>query len=483
MPPPSSFVDITAIPYSRVITPTEFNVANEFWFRLIIGSVANEIVFSERNTNPNIFVNLYQSDGTTLISRFKPSTWTFWKFTVGTYYIKLDTFPIGPIGANFTYNAESKPLNGFVTEPGSVLIQYDNNDADHPSIVIDSDGNVTGFASAIPSTEIGTALANGYQLYHDRFGKYGTVHALILINPDLTFNLKIIPSTPFTAFPRITHSNTDFYALNWSNGQLWKITTAGVITLVTTIAEVAAEDVDPIGMNSDGTILYFGLDNDLGTIRKYVIAGGVTTTLYAIPGFDSTDRLSQTPDSHPGEIIVLPDGSLVTWWEDNSANEQRIIHLSAAGALLNSIVFAEPIRIDHIDYFNTVLSTHVKIRVFLDFGNTQSRIGNLNLATGVIEDSYIVDSFSGAQNTTSNNNPFGPAESCTVTVLFPPGDGGEGGGGEEGGDGSGLYFLEPNESVGGRHDKYIDRSVSPITPGILAKKIPNPTIRTALFGE
>jgi hypothetical protein len=69
----------------------------------------------------------------------------------------------------------------------------------------------------------------------------------------------------------------------------------------------------------------------------------------------------------------------------------------------------------------------------------------------------------------------------------PPGPGGddEGGGGgtdpppELTDDASGLYTLTPGKTP--RNDTYYDRGVTPV--GTINQKIPNPTIRTALFGE
>jgi len=461
MPPPSSFVDITTIPFSRVVTKVEFDVANEFWFRFI---TATDVAFSQVAFTNIEFCNIYASDGTTRLVRFIVRDWFWWKLTAGTYYIKLDMFPVGVVPGDFTYQADTRPLNS-TFEEGSVLIPDDSGD-NYGGVIVESDGNIPTIATAVPASEIGAALSNGYVLIHDRYGKHGTSNALVLLNPDLTFNQKIIPTTPFTGFPRISHSNTDFYAVNQSTGQLWKVTTAGVCTLVTTIAEIAADGVGPFGVNSDGTIAYFSIPDD-GIIRKYIIATDTSSVLYTIPGFAPEDIVANTYDSNPGEIIVLPDGSLVTWWNDFSTSNCALIHLSSAGVLLHTIPFISPETIDHLSYANTTLSTHVKAWIFLEFDASRSKLGNLNLSTGVFDTSATFDNFFSNQNAGKNNNSFGPASSCPMFTLFPAG-----GGGEPDPTDGGLYYINPTKAQ--RHDSYY--------PDV-EKKIPNPTIETALLGE
>lgn len=258
MPPPASFIDINALPFSRTVTVAEFNVDNEIWFRLV---TAVPVAFGEWTSKPSgvgLFCNIYEDDGSTLITRVASSKGFWYPLQAGTYYIKIDKFPIGPIAADFDYEADTRPLDNIEFETEAVLISDDTNDQ-LPAIILETDGNIPTFVSAIPTGEIGDALPNGYILVHDRFGKYGTTNALILFNPNLTFNQSIVPSTPFAAFPRISHSSTDFYAVDSQTGDIWKITTGGLCTLVGNVPEILADGVDPIGMSYDGTTLYFAI--------------------------------------------------------------------------------------------------------------------------------------------------------------------------------------------------------------------------------
>lgn len=468
MPPPSSFVDITTIPFSRVITQAEFNVANEFWFRFITATGKG---FSSTSTKPagaSVFANFYHADGTTLISRLRVTdSWVWLSVSAGTFYIKLDIFPVGPISADFTYQADTKTLDEVTFDASSVLIPDDSGEQ-IPALVLEPDGNIPVAVSSIPTGEIADSLPNGYILAHDRYGKYA-VGALVLINPDLTLN-QTITSLPFTGslWPRITHSSTDFYVLLETDGRLWKVTTAGVITLVATIASIAtAGQVTPFGINSDASIAYFAINNNSGNILKCVIATDTTTTHHTIAGFSSEDRIAKTYNFNPGDLIVLPDGSLVTWWDDEPLRNSKVIHVSSGGILLNSITFADPIRVNHLSYASATASTHVKAWVFLTGDSGVSKIGDLNLSTGIFDTSFTIDTFFTGSNAGTDTNHFGPSSSCPFITLLPPQPPGSGepGPGPEGT--PGLFKIVPN--------KRTDHN------GTTHGKLPNPTFRTGLI--
>lgn len=458
MPPPASYIDITSVPFSRVVTVAEFNVANEIWFRFITGSKVAYGNWTSRPAGVALISSIFESDGSTLIKSLGSSTAWWRHLNAGTYYIKVARSPAAPIAADFTYEADTRPLDaiGFVTE--SVLISDDSN-AQIPAIILKPDGTIPTFVSAIPTGEIGDALPNGYVLVHDRFGKYGTANSLILFNPSLAMIANIIPSTPFTQFPRITHSNTDFYVIDSVEGHLYKVTTAGVITFIATIAEILADGVNCAGITTDGTIIYFAIGTDAtGQILKYVIATGVTTVHHTIAGFTPvTDKIALTFDSNPGDLIVLPDGSYVTWWVDNPGDVTKIIHISSAGALLNTFTFTPPAdRVNHLSYASTTLSTHIKVWDFQGATIGASKIGNLNLSTGVFDTSFTIDTFFTASNANTNDNDkFGPSSSCPMYTLFVASNL------------PGLFKLPPGKRTD--HNGTIDVA------------IPNPTFRTALL--
>ena len=461
MPPPGTFFDITAVPYSKLVTAAEFNVANEIWFRFITNSSVAFGHWTSRPAGIGLNATLYQSDGSTVILQLNSSD-AWWRPLTGpgTYYIKIARVPVNPIAADFTYEADTKALDNITFPQGSVMIPGDTTNQ-LPAIIIQPDGTILTFATAIPTGEIGDSLPNGYLLIHDRFGKYGTVNALILINPNLTFNQVIVPAVPFVGAigVRICHSATDFYAIDAVEGNVWKVTTTGSCTLVATIPEILADGVTPAGITSDASTIYFArtANNNSGEIQKYVIATGVTTVHHTIAGFvGPNDKIALTFDSNPGDLIVLPDGSYVTWWNDSPASDTKLIHVNAAGALINQYTFAFPQAIDHIHYASTTLSTHIKIFLFLTSTASLVRIGDLNLSTGVFDTSFDVDGFSSGQNLgTNDNTKFGPEESCPFITLFTavtePG----------------LVVIVPNKKTD--HD------------GTQNVAIPNPTFKTALL--
>jgi hypothetical protein len=418
MPPPASYIIIDALPFSRLVTVAEFNVANEIWFKLITGLPIAYGQWTSKPAGVSLFSNVYESDGTTLVQRTGSSTGFWQPLDAGTYYIKIDRFPVAAIAADLTYEAAFNLLDDINYESGAVLIA-DDTGAQLPAAIFEADGTIPTFVSAVPTSEIGDSLSNGYLLIHDRFGKYGTANSLVLFTPTLTFDQVIIPSTPFTGFPRITHSTTDFYVVDSALGNVWKVTTAGAISLVAVIAEILAGGVECLGINSAGTIIYFGINNNTGNILKYVIATNVTTVHHTIAGFTApADKISLTFDANPGDLLVLPDGTYVTWWTDDSLVTSNLIHISAAGVLLNQFAFADPDSINHLAYASTTASTHVKLWAAINLMN-QSKIGDFNLTTGVFDTSFTTDTFGVGQNINSNDNTkFGPSSSCPFYTLF-----------------------------------------------------------------
>lgn len=461
MPPPGSFFDITAVPYSRVVTVAEFNVANEIWFRFITGVAVAFGHWTSRPAGVALTASIYESDGSTLIQTQGSSTAWWRRLVAGTYYIKIARVPVNPIAADFTYEADTKPMDVISYDSGAVLISDDTGNI--AGTIINSNGSISTFASAIPAGEIGDATFSGHILVHDRFGQYGTVGSLQLFNPTLSTRTQIVPSTPFFGplGPRVFHSATDFWVVDAFEGFLYRVSpTTGLLVFVATIADILADGVDPIGITGDGAIVYFAVssavNNPNGNIKKYVVSSGVTTVHHTIAGYVSSDSLAQTFDGNPGDLVVLPDGTYVTWWHDTSTTSDNIIHVSAAGTLLNSFNFVNPGDfVNHLAYASKTASTHVRVWIRQGTGGTISKIGNFNLSTGVFDSFFLVDTFNQGQNSNTNDNTkFGPSASCPLYTLFstPPG-----------------LFKIPDPRKGTDSDGSIDVA------------IPNPTFRTALL--
>src|SRR5262245_34067896 len=97
MPPPSAYIDITSIPFSRTVTQAEFNggtfgnTTNEVWFRYI---AATPIVLGMRTDSGGTFVprtRVFESDGSTAVDPLRTGTAGQWSAltAAATYYIQI----------------------------------------------------------------------------------------------------------------------------------------------------------------------------------------------------------------------------------------------------------------------------------------------------------------------------------------------------------------------------------------------------------
>ncbi len=417
--PPASFIDIDTIPFSRTVTQAEYNVANQIWFRYV---ATEDIVLGSYTNQGGTFVpkaSIYQSDGTTLIKAVSFSVGWWRQLSAGTYYIKITrTFPneAGASDFDFTTTFETAPVNSTPISTGSYLIPDDNSN-NLAGTVYQSDGTLQSFYDTVPTGEIGDSLPNGYSLIHDRFGKY-LLRGLTLLDPDLNVITTIPAPWPVTSeWPGIVNDGTSFYAIDRNGGGVYKIDIDG--TLTGPLATVPYGGLYPIahGISRDAENIYWAAYST-GVIKKYNIDTNTTSDLYAIPGFTGSDRIAFTPNFNPGEIIVMPDDSMVTWWRDASETADHVLHIAADGTLIDDIEYDHPIKINHIHYASdSSASDSVSIWFFLDSSSSQGRVSTLTLSTGVLSPSFDTNLFTNGVNLTSDPNELGPSNSCPFVLL------------------------------------------------------------------
>lgn len=417
MPPPVSYIDITAVPFSRLVTQAEFNVANAIWFRY----VATETIVLGTYTNAggtfSPKVNYFESDGSTLITATSFAVGKWYLLTAGTYYIKVTRrFPneANPSDFDFTTQFDTRPVNPVPAFSSGDILINDDNSSEFAAAVLSPSGAVTGFFPDVPTGEIGDSLPDGTSLIYDAFGKYASKR-FILIDTSLrwvaTLNLGI---TSFS--PHICNDGTDFYVLNGNTGELWRVTAAGAATSIGTIP--IGGTVQALGVSRDGDLFYWTRYSSTSIHVYQLSTTTVLADLYTVPGMTVSDAFAENPNVNPGELLVLPDGSMVTWWIDDSASDAAtLLHISDAGVLLNSYSYTPPLSINHLHYEGSG-SDKVKIWFYTDSGFTVGRLATLELATGTLSPSFDVTMFStGVGMKQSTGDIFGPSNSCPMMTL------------------------------------------------------------------
>lgn len=434
MPPPVSYITITNPPlktlnlgFERVVTVAEFNVANEIWFRYDSGATPEAFGwFIGLSTGFSAATNLYQSDGTTLVNGNTGANSLWWPIAAAsTYYIRIRNNLGGGIGVAFNCLFEGTDI-GLTTVPdGSWLVNDDSTytgTTGMPSAVYSPSGAFIGFISTIPAGEIGDTLPDKTSLWHDRFGMYGG--ELVLFNSSFAFVSAITPVPSLGApFPCISNDGTKFFVLNRNTNDVFTVSATGVVSgIIQTLTFVRF--IKSLGVSRDGLILYYAEGDDRGEITKAVV-GGAESVFYTIPGFQvNIDYIALTAvNNHPGEIIVLQDGTIATWWHDFSAGEGHILHLSAAGALLHDIVFNDGSfgLIDHIHYSpNGAGSVYAWF-----FTNGSANVGKFGLvtwATGTFSELFTTNLYSlGETLAPTQGQILGPSASCSMVTLGYPG--------------------------------------------------------------
>lgn len=453
MPPPPSFIDIVApFPVSRVVTQAEFNggtfggVINQVWFRFV---TAVPIVFGGVTNKGGTFIPLtqiYASDGSTILFTVDISghfrSWHFY-LLAGTYYVKVTRQAGGASNFDFTSTFDTRPILTSVT-PGNLII---NDDIEgFPAIVMGVDGTTIGFLPEIPSGEIADALPTGEQLWQDRFG-LEALHKISVFNntPSYIGSVDTTPAIGALWFPRITQNGTQFYIINTNDQVVFTVSKLGVVSgsPIATVTNLANNSV--VGVNKEGTILYYGDQTGAtaGVIRRWDLVNDIAlSNLYAIPGYNTTnDTMARSAEGQPGEILVLTDGTVITWYYRRSDNKAVILLISTTGTLINSFAYDYDTRaIDHIHYFTD--ENHIRVWFFTDVFLRRGKYAEVLLADGSITGSFDTDLFSaGIGLLDDSTNIWGPAESCMmvtykyeVTPPAPPPN-----------PGSGIYKLVPGK--------------------------------------
>ena len=425
MAPPASFIAITTIPFTQVVTQAMFNVANVQWFKY---TALTPIVLGLQTNQGGTFVpstRIYQADGTTLV-RASPfnrdqGAWVALA-SAGDYYIKVLRTPAGPSDFDFTFTADTRPLDTVTLVPGDLVVNDDS--AGYAAAVLDSAGAVKGFLSGVPGGEMGAILPSNVSYWHDLYGKYSSTNKVAVFDAAFAHLASVVvgPSAPNPAYFAVDLAHARVYVKHQA-GDLWTISEAGVAAATGYV--FADPDVpQALAVNPTGTILYW-VNRDLDGV---IHALNLTTfaalpTVYTVPGWTGgSDKFATTPNNNPGDLFVMPNGNLVTWWVKGTTSDAHLIVVSPAGALLYTYLFAWPLSIDHLAYISGD-PDHILIWLFTDQFLSAGHFGRLTLATGVIDQDFVVPLFSQGQNELTGvpgAPKFGPSASCTFVRIQPP---------------------------------------------------------------
>lgn len=434
MPAPPSFIDIVpAFPFIRTVTQAEFNggtfggVANEVWFRFV---TATDIVLGMYANKGGTFKpnwSVRQSDGTTVIKAvsFSFNISFYVILSPGTYYIQITRNGGGVSNFDFTSQFDIRPLEPNFVIPIPALVI--NDDAQpFPAAILNLNGTVVGFTRQIPAGEIGGILPSGTSLWHDRFGMKGAVDTFALVDKTLTYISSVNTGEGHAQFPRITNSNTNFYIVDGNDGTIQRISALGISSGI--IATLPVANPSTIGVTADGSIMYWadGYRTAGGpdpVIHRYnLLTDTPLSDFYTIPASSLHQcKIAITPNNFPGDLIVLTDGSVVTWYYDVTLDNYNIIHISSLGVLLHMYTYevTDPYYyIDHLARPNTLSDSIYIWRLDTNF-IASGKFGTLDLSTGIISPIFNKSLFSEGENLVQDDSTLHSAsESCTMVILL-----------------------------------------------------------------
>jgi hypothetical protein len=276
---------------------------------------------------------------------------------------------------------------------------------------------------------------------------------------DYNFNL-------LQSYPALSSNGVDHVSANHGSNK-WYIGNGGGgpdnVRYATIANRVMSSTVD-IGVgagltclaaNNDDTILYFaGFGGSVNTpVKRWNIPGAVALTDFAtgLANYQNED------------IIVLADDTiLISYFKSSVARDFFVRRYNAAGTILNtynfgSVTFSTPPKIARaLDNPNSFWAWTANT----SGGNLISTFTNVKVSDGsilhtVTHGMYTSGIYNGNETATPVA-PFGNSDSCTFFIMDAV-------------DIGGLYYINKNIT----HDIYYTAD----------KKIPDPTIRTALVGE
>ncbi len=429
MPPPASYVEIDTIPFEYLVSQAEFNADEERWFQLVLAADSVAGFFIEIGGTFTPRYDLYEDDGSTLVKTQNNASNFAWWFPLdaGTYYLKVTRRLGGASDFDFTFHCATRLIGGFTVPVDSVVINDDT--GLFPSAVMTMDGEVIGYLR-IPAGEVGASLPSGESLWQDRFGRLGANGTLALFDSSGTYVTST--SEVFSDFPvptLIAAGTVNFYALEPTTGDIYQITPAGVVTVVANLGITTATS---IGISEDETVAYYTDASDYvllfepsdNVIHRWDLINDVALADFYTVADLATDvgGIAVTANFWPGEIIELPDGSVVTWARNEDAEHDILFHIDSGGSLLASYQYEHADRqIDHIGRPPGGGSATINVWWYTapTGGKSVGRIATVLLADGTEPAGFDTSMFTQGRNMQANvQTLIGPSTSCGMVTLL-----------------------------------------------------------------
>lgn len=435
MPAPAAYLDITSVPYSRVITQAEFNagtygnVANEVWFRYIASA---QVAFGNSVDQGGTFAPVLQfiaANGSTIIASYTGTGIKAWYNVASastTYYLRITRNGGGASDFDFTVQADTGAVLTSV-DVGNYIINDD--EVNNPAFVLDATGAFVGILPSIPFGETGDALPTGENIWQDTSHSTGILTRSLLFDATslaLLATINVPFGTGAVGFGLYAHDATQFF--HAVNDKIYTISSTG--TLAGPVATVTGSPPYAIGVNSAGTILYYVTTAIDDSIHRWDLTNDVALSSFAIAGFNAGDGdyLARTGiNGNPGEILALSDGSIVFDRYKGSDDTHHIIQMGSTGTVLQDWDFDTVDNVSEIKYqivnhlHYSPVDSLAKVRVWL-FNSTgrSGQFAEFTLADGTLSADFTTDLATARKNHNSGSEMFVPSSSCTMVTFGYP---------------------------------------------------------------
>lgn len=382
---------------------------------------------------------------------------------VGTIYILIEN---GYIGVGYVPN---QPLTiRFELIPntsipaGSLLIS--NDIQGYPASLIHLNGTPSQLRSFTPVGESAAILENGLSLWSDRYPDHDHLFlydANLVIITDLTWSFRDQLRAP------ISSNRIDTFYVEGS-GKITTVSTTGTVGSTVWTVPTASNIyfINPSTVDND--IIYVKTSDGISKFHKSTqildsayLPYNIISPHYAMAGY------------YGEEFLVLPSDNILAMYSpytDNPDHRGKVILHGPTGTVIREYFgdFESPNRIAYgVDYTTFWLWTYND-----DF---ESQFIQFRVSDGVRLNEFTLDTTSGGNGFGTEGEPdnlFGVPESCpfiiTTTPLPPYGEDTPPPEPPTSAYG-GIYYINPAKA----HDTYY----------AIEKKIPDPTVKTALIGE
>jgi len=372
------------------------------------------------------------------------------------YFFQVTQIGAGVPDSDLTFSLVQGPRSG--SPIGSILITDFGSDV--PALTVSAeDGEILQFIN-IPASDFGDTLPNGVMAFINGDSPY-----VVSLYEPTTLDL-IVAQAGLTLggnFNQIRSNGSDtFYVGKSTSGAdaiISTISDAGVVGGTTWTLPANSRSLRAMTVAKDDSILYYG-NTATSIVRQYDLVGSapLADLVAAVAGYTlKKDMLVMTD----GTLLVAYDGAV-----------DRVLHYSAAGALLHTYLFTGY----SLDRIALALDDPLSFWAWsfvTSGGNTVSRFDNILIADGSVITTFDVPLFANGiafgEAVADSMSRFGVSNSCPLLLLYalvpaPPIPL------------SGIYYLEIDK----RHDTlYLTHS--PVTTDNY--EIPNPFAKTAYIGD